>query len=354
MQGFKIQPRNLFEQKSATAAEMRIFDRRLSWDDGNEYLWTEPIPDIWTSPTEGIEIAVTNTGEEPSQVTSVDLKSFSFTEGSGEKEYLDTKNLITGMKGGTSFYLQIYRLSKNLFFIKYYTGSWSNMDYLTSAVSLRMLRVNAAGNITLGGAVTIASASSTSAYTHAHLLAAINEGKTPSDFMVLQTSTATATSITTYSVAAIYMNFSTLAIVSTGTSGAMAWSTIGNDGAYEFNMIPIYSTIKEYLTAHPNIEEDEKEDLHKWWYIVDPERYCAYITAKNLTNGAVNHRMLYSRQIGIQSLNVSAESAKLTSYRILGLCSAGLLLINSREDYAPVANAQWKIAHLDITTGELE
>ncbi len=352
MQGFRVQSRGLFEQKSSTSAEMRIIDTCLN-NDNVEEPELRPVPDIWTSPTTGIQIVVTSTGEEASTVTSVDLQSFSFAEGSEEKEYLDTKNLISKMKLGTSFYLQIYRVSKNLFFMKYYTGSMSGMDYLTSAVTLRMFRISSDGVLTLGGAVTIAGASTAAAYTHAHLLAAINEGKTPNDFMVLQTSTATATAITTYSIAAIFMNLSTLAIVSTGSGGAMAWASLGNDGANEFNMLPIYSSTGEYM-EHSSLSAGESiDEVLKWYEMVDPERYCAYLTSKNLTSGAVNHRILYSRQTGIQSLNVAADVAVLSNYRISGACSAGLLLINPREDYSSY-NVQWKLAHLNLTTGELE
>lgn len=340
MRGIKIQERSIFSQKSATAADMQIFNLRINSNGivdavseaGMEHARYE------ISGETALEVVCTNKGEGSTLKSDIDLKTIKpalSEEGEKTETYTDTANLITGMSDGTTMNLQLYQMAPDVYLAKYYTY-WENdaYEYTASATSLRLLRVTlATGKITLGTAVTIATASTSTTTCYSDLLAAINEGKTPNDFLALRGTANRANRVTTYAVAVLYMNVRDLKITSTGNSGAMAWTTLGTDLAYEFNFA--------------NISMNETM-----------EELCAYITMKDASTNAVVHKYFHNRVNGLISQNVTADAANaLEGYVVKGACDGGKLLVSKyeREEYTGKVNTNdWKLAYLDMTTGELE
>lgn len=222
-----------------------------------------------------------------------------------------TINILTSTTG---IGVKIYRITKYVYFMITWTGIEDKNA--RSKKTLKMFRVDQLADIpiTLGKGFDICTANSATDINDAFLLAAVNSGDFPNEFMVYRVNQKIATGVCTYYYIYLYMNISTLALTYATLDSKVSWTTIGADTTYDVNLP----------------------------YGQDIENSYAYILRKTISNDSVLAYYLLSRNEGVLT--------KTPNSSIMGK-------INGKLDsgYAIIAlpNQEFNVGYLNESTGDI-
>lgn len=222
-----------------------------------------------------------------------------------------TINILTSTTG---IGVKIYRITKYVYFMITWTGVEDKNA--RSKKTLKMFRVDQLADIpiTLGKGFDICTANSETDINDAFLLAAVNSGDFPNEFMVYRVNQKIATGVCTYYYIYLYMNISTLALTYATSDSKVSWTTIGADTTYDVNLP----------------------------YGQDIENSYAYILRKTISNDSVLVYYLLSRNEGVLT--------KTPNSSIMGK-------INGKLDsgYAIIAlpNQEFNVGYLNESTGDI-
>lgn len=250
--------------------------------------------------------------------------------------YLGTRYLILNTEKGsvlgdavkivestTGIGIKIYQITRYVYFMITWTGVGD--ENIRSKKTLKMFRVNwddEVPTITFGSGFDICTANSATDINDAFLLAAINSGDFPNEFMVYRMNQKIATGICTYYYVYLYMNISTLKLTYATSNNATSWTTIGADTTYEVNLP----------------------------YGQDIENSYAYILRKTISNNAVSAYYLLSRNEEVLTKTITTG---LAMHKVISKLDSGHLILEYPDQKEAVQTGYLQVGHLNESTGDI-
>lgn len=226
------------------------------------------------------------------------------------------------LTSNTGIGVKIYRITKYVYFMITWTNVGVGNEIARSKKTLKMFKVNPSDSsnnsseptITFGSGFDICAANSATDINDAFLLAAVNSGDFPNEFIVYRVNQKNATGVCTYYHIYLYMNISTLELAYAKSNGAVSWTTIGADTTYNVNLP----------------------------YGQDIENNYAYITRKTISNGSVLAYYMLSRNEGVLTKTLTHSNM----FKINGKLDSG---------YSILVNPDYKFStgYLNESTGEI-